>query len=175
MTADEGTSLDLSPEPAPQREVAPPSARQQENALAAERWERAIQKRPSVRPEARSILPVLALVLAAAVILAGVGAIVVWFVNMHGSGGVGPRTNELNRYTAIQACEGSVKRQLKAPATASFTNERATRLDASNYEISGGVDAENSFGAKLRTAWVCGATTRDHGQTWRGSAILTNP
>ena len=47
-------------------------------------------------------------------------------------------------------CKEAVLRHLKAPATAEFT---IVVSDA--RETVGGVDAENSYGAKLRNGFVC--------------------
>ena len=47
-------------------------------------------------------------------------------------------------------CRETVLRHLKAPATAEFT---ITQSDA--RETIGWVDSENSYGAKLRTGFVC--------------------
>jgi hypothetical protein len=47
-------------------------------------------------------------------------------------------------------CQETVLRHLKAPATAEFT---ITHSDA--RETIGWVDSENSYGAKLRTGFVC--------------------
>jgi hypothetical protein len=80
-----------------------------------------------------------------------------------------------DKATAIGACENSVKKQLKAPATADFSNEHATKVGNDEYDIGGDVDAENSFAAKLRTSWTCVAKTDDGGDTWHGLATLDEP
>ena len=74
--------------------------------------------------------------------------------------------------TAIRACEGSVEKQLKAPATAKFSNVNARRVDDTTYSVSGDVDSENSFGALLRSSWSGTATTSNGGDTWNCSANL---
>lgn len=73
-------------------------------------------------------------------------------------------------YNAESVCEGSVKQQLKAPSGADFSGEEATG-GPDDYEVTGYVDAENSFGAKLRSAWTCSAT--HSGDNWSASATLT--
>lgn len=74
-------------------------------------------------------------------------------------------------------CQELVKRQLKAPSTAEFPNafsdeghKDARKRDDGSWYVVSYVDAENTFGAKLRTLWAC-TITRD-GTTWRGEASL---
>jgi hypothetical protein len=90
-----------------------------------------------------------------------------------GCGSGGNVDEQVNEQTAITACENSVKAQLKAPSTAGFSDEQATKLSAVRYAVSGFVDAENSFGAKIRNAWSGSAVTRDGGKTWRCVARLS--
>jgi len=61
-------------------------------------------------------------------------------------------------YTAAFTCQGAVRDRLKAPATAEFQaprNAEIKRYDSGNYEIVSYVDAQNSFGAKLRSPYTC--------------------
>lgn len=58
---------------------------------------------------------------------------------------------------AISACENSVKAQLKAPSTAKFSGERYTDNDPGWY-VTGSVDAQNSFGAAIRSSFSCNLT-----------------
>lgn len=81
----------------------------------------------------------------------------------------GPSSSE-NRYYAEQACKRSVERQLKAPSTADFSISSVDEKSSNEWSVSGTVDAENSFGAKIRNSWTCIATKS--GDSWRGSAIL---
>jgi len=60
-------------------------------------------------------------------------------------------------YTAAFMCQGAVRDRLKAPAGAEFQAPRhadITRL-TDGYKIVSYVDASNSFGAKIRTAYTC--------------------
>jgi hypothetical protein len=66
--------------------------------------------------------------------------------------------------SAKDACQGFVKERLKAPATADFSGEAVT-VDGKTYSVTGDVDAENSFGAKLRMTYTCVVT--DAGDEWR--------
>lgn len=76
------------------------------------------------------------------------------------------------RYPASEAryaCQAWVKDELKAPATAKFSGGGATGSDG-DWTITGAVDAENSFGALIRTTWTCDA--RVEGDDWVGGATL---
>ncbi|GIG71128.1 hypothetical protein [Phytomonospora endophytica] len=55
---------------------------------------------------------------------------------------------------AIEECRQSVLEQLKAPATAQFGDAKATEGD-DGYSVSGYVDAQNGFGALIRTDYRC--------------------
>ncbi len=51
-----------------------------------------------------------------------------------------------------------VGESLKSPSTASFpsyNDEYVTKNDDGTYSVSAYVDAENSFGAKIRSNWSC--------------------
>ena len=57
-------------------------------------------------------------------------------------------------------CEEAVKRRLKAPATADFPFGHSNQVRGvvgytNRYRLSSYVDAQNSFGANLRTNFVC--------------------
>ena len=78
-------------------------------------------------------------------------------------------------FEAERMCETWVRERLKAPATAEFSGTRAQTTNvgengADAWSVTGDVDAENTFGAKLRSAWSC--DIRIDGDTWRGSATL---
>jgi hypothetical protein len=67
------------------------------------------------------------------------------------------------------AAEGFVKGRLKAPSTADFggladfqnPDDCVTYLGDGRYRVRGWVDAQNGFGAKIRTRWHC--TVRNTG------------
>jgi len=56
-------------------------------------------------------------------------------------------------HRAIKACEAWVSGQLVAPATAKFSGEQF--FDTADPEVTGNVDAENEFGALLRSQFSC--------------------
>ncbi|GAA1726878.1 hypothetical protein GCM10009809_23240 [Isoptericola hypogeus] len=68
-------------------------------------------------------------------------------------------------------CEGRVEDQLEAPATAEFTDGTASGTP-SGYTITGSVDAENSFGALVRSEWTCSIRYDESSEEWRGGASL---
>jgi hypothetical protein len=74
-----------------------------------------------------------------------------------GSGDSGP--------TAYEACEHFVKAQLVAPATASFGLIDQATDGAGQTVVNVSVDAENSFGAKIRGYYMC-TMTEDDSHTW---------
>lgn len=66
------------------------------------------------------------------------------------------RTKKIEVYKASQKF---VKKQLKAPSTATFPNfgdeEVVVAGDERRYSVFAYVDAENSFGAKIRSKYMC--------------------
>lgn len=65
-----------------------------------------------------------------------------------------PRTPDPDvlRITAEQACEGAVGQNLKAPATAQYNSQAS---GSGPWRVVGTVDAENSFGALIRSEYQC--------------------
>jgi hypothetical protein len=82
-----------------------------------------------------------------------------------------PRPASSNAY---YAAEFAVKNSLKAPASADFSNPN---IDAAGAVIDGGgkahawgwVDAENSFGAKLRSNWK--VELEGYGNSWTATRV----
>ncbi len=72
------------------------------------------------------------------------------------------------RQGAMIACEDMLRDQLKAPDSADFTGTTAT--GSGPWTVTGQVDAQNSFGASLRSAWSC--EVRLDGDMFRGRASL---
>jgi hypothetical protein len=74
--------------------------------------------------------------------------------------------------SAIEArniCEDWVREQLKSPSSADFNDGSVTGAGAGPYTITGTVDAQNSFGAMLRSDWTCTIEYRAD-EKWHGSA-----
>lgn len=68
-----------------------------------------------------------------------------------------------NGYDAEIACEKFVKDRLKAPSTAKFSNVQHTG-GGGRWTVTGAVDAQNSFGAMIRSNFTC--SVRLDGDTW---------
>ncbi|QTJ65866.1 DUF2510 domain-containing protein [Rhodococcus sp. ZPP] len=76
------------------------------------------------------------------------------------------RSAELQAKSAAEiTCEKLVTNRLKAPATADFTGVTTYKDGAGDYITKGAVDSENTFGANIRTTFLCithnGTTTLD--------------
>lgn len=76
------------------------------------------------------------------------------------------------RRSAYTAAKGLIERRLKAPSTAKFSPflETEVTCDGDDCTVSGWVDSQNSFGAMLRSRYVC--SIRDEGEQWRGNCGL---
>lgn len=68
--------------------------------------------------------------------------------------GSGSKPKNGDKYEAIVWCEDYVKDRLKAPSTADFSDETVAS-QGRTWTVNGSVDAENSFGAKLRNSFAC--------------------
>lgn len=66
-----------------------------------------------------------------------------------------PQGNEILQDEAMAMCWNMVKRELKAPATAKIQDVGLPKLEGNAWTHVMNVDAENSFGASLRSQWVC--------------------
>jgi len=84
-------------------------------------------------------------------------------------GDVASRADEYPADEARYACHAWIREELKAPSTAKFSGGGAIGTDG-DWTITGAVDAENSFGATLRSTWTCNA--RVEGDDWVGNATL---
>jgi hypothetical protein len=92
----------------------------------------------------------------AAYVLAGLFLVlfIVGIANSPGGSG-GPRYDAFNAQTE---CEGFVRRSLKAPSSADFAPHRELAISgqgAGPWTVVGWVDAQNAFGAKIRSSYVC--------------------
>lgn len=73
-------------------------------------------------------------------------------------------------------CKRFVTDALKVPATADFPFfpvESITSLGSGRFRVQSYVDAENSFGAKIRTNFTC--DVRQSGSTWVLESLKTDP
>lgn len=76
-------------------------------------------------------------------------------------GGGNDQSSDTRKYLAISACKNAVKKQLKSPASAKFSDEVAIATGTNAWAVSGTVDADNSYGASLRGSFACDVTTAD--------------
>jgi hypothetical protein len=75
----------------------------------------------------------------------------------------------------VKACEDSVTQQLKAPASAKFGGEIATDHGGDQgWSVTGHVDSENGFGARLRLTWTCKGGMAGNGQDAWGFATVAD-
>lgn len=75
-----------------------------------------------------------------------------------------PNTKEL-----ITQCRKAVTDKLRAPSTAKWPGgEEAIQDPADNtqYKVTGGVDAQNGFGAMIRIRWACNGTWSEEYTSW---------
>lgn len=90
-------------------------------------------------------------------IAAGVIVVIVVAISVTSAINANNGPSEDDKQAAAQvACEDLVRKNLKAPSTASFSNE-TTEGSSGKYTINGDVDAQNSFGAMIRNHFVCDA------------------
>lgn len=95
---------------------------------------------PTKSPSATKFLAILAVVLA--VIGLGIWAIIY----------------NSDDHQAIRACESWVRDQLKTPATAKFSDEHFTEAKytfSGKAEVHGDLDAQNTYGATIRSVFAC--------------------
>lgn len=67
----------------------------------------------------------------------------------------GVSTDPPDEQDAYVACKDFVAGRLKAPATAEFGDQFRFKGESPRWTVYGTVDAENSFGARLRLNWTC--------------------
>lgn len=73
-----------------------------------------------------------------------------------------------NKSESYFICQDFVKDRLKSPSTAEFPSSRNVNIfetGTNKYMIKGYVDAQNSFGAQLRTQYEC--EVQLDGETWK--------
>lgn len=91
-----------------------------------------------------------------AIILAPIALIVIALIIGAIWAGFNGSSNDPNKYEAIRYCEDQIREQLKAPSTAKFDSDSID--STSPFTVSGSVDAENSFGATIRSDFQCTVT-----------------
>jgi hypothetical protein len=116
---------------------------------------------------------------------ASIGCLIFWlpiFVLLWRCEGSPPENAEMRRSrycnSAIEGrllahieAEDFVKGRLRAPATADFQAYNATNIGGCNFVVKGYVDAQNGFGAKLRSAYVVELEYFPERNTWSASRV----
>lgn len=73
---------------------------------------------------------------------------------------------------ARSAAQAIVQKNLRAPGSAKFGSDEATKLAECRYKFSGYVDSQNSFGALLRTSFSVTVERDPQGDAWQGSDLM---
>lgn len=76
-----------------------------------------------------------------------------------------PKDDWRTELEAKALCRGAVRNSLKAPSTADFVSMTAKETTPGRWTVGGQVDAQNSFGAMIRSYYVCEAV--QVGTGWR--------
>lgn len=84
-----------------------------------------------------------------------------------------PATDTGSDIGAWVVCQQAVDAQLKSPSTAEYPSRREASLSKSGdtWTYTSYVDAENSFGAQMRTPWTCTAT-HTSGENYNVRAVV---
>src|SRR5690606_9887245 len=84
------------------------------------------------------------------------------FALMHSCTSTDPKSerNSLESYQAYSCAQSEVRNMLKSPSTASFISRSSPeyssrRISSSEVNITSAVDAQNSFGAQIRSTFTC--------------------
>lgn len=84
--------------------------------------------------------------------------VVLLFYGLCKSNKPGNVTKQISKMDAAVMAKSFVEQNLKAPATADFgpvRDENVDQLNDTTFTVRGYVDAENTFGAKLRNNYTC--------------------
>lgn len=75
--------------------------------------------------------------------------------------------NNANEDMARAQCELYVEEFLKAPSTATHSYDPViTEITDTSWAIKSFTDSENSFGAEVRTNWICDASYDEDADLW---------
>lgn len=78
----------------------------------------------------------------------------------------------LGRAQAEASSEAAITKKLKAPSTTEFGGDEAHYVKGCEWRVSGYVDAQNAFGARIRMPWVSSLTFHPEHDTYTISANL---
>lgn len=76
-------------------------------------------------------------------------------------------------YSAFEACRRAVEVVLKAPASAKWPNHTQASIEATgdDYTVVSHVDAQNGFGALVRSTFRCVVHHDTSAETWQTTAL----
>lgn len=113
--------------------------------------------------------PMRALKLAAGVGVTLVALVaVVWVVGLFGYGAGATADG------AVKACHKDVETRLKSPRSAEYADETTEKVGDGKWVVKGSVDADNAFGASLRSRYECTAHSGD-GDHWTTTDVYVAP
>lgn len=75
--------------------------------------------------------------------------------------------NPNNSVEVIHQCEDLVKNSLKSPSSAIFVDTKAQQNQSRHWTVTGSVDAQNSFGAMIRSDFQCSVQVHTNSVTRR--------
>lgn len=96
------------------------------------------------------------------VLIAACGLLIIVIVAAVGSGS---DVRVQPEFEARSECRMAVVNSLKAPSTAKFVSIQAKQTAPGRWTVGGQVDAQNSFGAMIRSYYICEAV--QVGTGWR--------
>jgi len=91
--------------------------------------------------------------------------------------GTAKSANEASPSEAAVMAEEFVKGKLKAPGTAEFNSydpDKVTEIEENKFKVTGWVDAENSFGAKIRSNYLAVVRYEPEQEKWYLEEISIN-
>ncbi|WP_163265590.1 hypothetical protein [Chelativorans alearense] len=112
----------------------------------------------------------------AIMVVAGLGAVAFFTTGQEPAETAAPIVDDCDRIRAFVASQTFVKREMKVPATAEFPyisseGVSVTELGDCRFTVKAYVDAENSFGAKLRTPYSMDIRFNRADEIWSASNI----
>ena len=144
----------------------------QDEAIVCKHCGRDLVEKAQEKPKKKGVSPIAVVLIIALVLICF--AVIIRTLTSGGTGGkkdTGP--TDLG---ASIICRKFMKESLKSPTTAKFPTTREDDVESSGikYSVISYVDAENSFGAMIRTYFLCDITYVG-GDRWRLDSLTTNP
>ena len=102
--------------------------------------------------------------------LAGVLLLSACSTSSEGGGSDEPTVDKQDGIMAEIMCEEFVKKRLKAPTTAEFSNQEHRDIGKQRWDVTGSVDSQNGFGAMIRGSYRCDLRYLGDDQ-WRAKTV----